>query len=534
MNHIRRIRIVLIFLVFSFLAHSENSYRTVKGEVSFISSQHVYVKFQNTMDIKVGDTLFLENNSSKPIPALLVSNISSISCVGTALNGQILQLGMPLFARVEIHETIPEVVIEKKNEATAINAEIIDQITKKEKNNRKTNRVNGRLSVSSYSNFSNNFESMQRFKYNLALRIDSVANTGITLDSYLSFTHKTNQEIVLNDALKIYSLNIRYDTKKLGSVTLGRNINPVLANVGAIDGLQYEKKLNNFTVGAIAGTRPDIYTYGFNTSYLQFGVFAAHHFNAKKGFAQTTVSLINQMNNSLTDRRFAYLQHSNSLIDKVTLFSSFEIDLYGLKNNQPSTEINLTSVYLSMRYKPIKKLAISLSYDARKNVYYYETYKNIADSILDKETRQGLRLQTIYRPLDKLTWGVTGGARFPTETSSISLNTNTYFSYEDVPWIGGTAKIDFTALKTNALSGLIYGGSFSRDLLNNKIYAELSYQYVNYKYLRSSSLLNQNIIDFDINWRIANRLMLSLNFEGIIDNEKNNSGRVFINLTKRF
>ena len=44
-----------------------------------------------------------------------------------------------MFARVQVREIVPEVQIEKKTEATAINTEVIDQLTKKEKVKRNTN-----------------------------------------------------------------------------------------------------------------------------------------------------------------------------------------------------------------------------------------------------------------------------------------------------------------------------------------------------------------------------------------------------------
>ena len=47
----------------------------------------------------------------------------------------------------------------------------------------------------------------------------------------------------------------------------------------------------------------------------------------------------------------------------------------------------------------------------RKNVYYYETYKSYVDSILDKETRQGMKFQANYRLFQGLVWGGNAGYR---------------------------------------------------------------------------------------------------------------------------
>ena len=57
-----------------------------EGAVSYKNSQNVYVKFTSTKHIAIGDTLYatLENVLS---PVLIVNHKSSISCVGTPLDG---------------------------------------------------------------------------------------------------------------------------------------------------------------------------------------------------------------------------------------------------------------------------------------------------------------------------------------------------------------------------------------------------------------------------------------------------------------
>ena len=54
------------------------------GSVSYITSQNVYVKFKTTDHINVGDTLFVKKGESL-VPALVVSNKSSMSCVCTPI-----------------------------------------------------------------------------------------------------------------------------------------------------------------------------------------------------------------------------------------------------------------------------------------------------------------------------------------------------------------------------------------------------------------------------------------------------------------
>ena len=526
--------VLVLVLANCYSAAAQEPFRTVTGQVSFVSSQHVYVKFKNTEGIYNGDTLFVENNGA-PVPALLVSGLSSISCVTVSLNKTILAVGSPVIARIPVlHKPVPEVEIEKSKESVAVVSEVIGQIQNGEKKTKPKTEfpVEGRVSVSSYTNVDAGNSSYQRFRYNVALRADSISRSGLSAETQLSFIHKLNEPVFLSDAFKVYTLNLKYDSKTLGSFVLGRKINPFLANAGAVDGLQYEKQIRNFTVGAVAGMRPDIYDYGFNPTLFQYGAFAAHNF--RNGKARTTLAFMNQTNNMITDRRFAYFQHSNSLVKKVSLFCSFEVDLYSLQNNTASISPELTGAYFSVRYKALKNLAFTLNYDARKNIYYYETYKNVADSILDRETRQGLRFQTIYRPFGDLTWGMVAGVRFAGANTTFSSNANTYLSYDNLPLVGGTIRADVTLLRTHSLAGWISGASYSRDFLKNKLYAELGYRYVNYDYTNSGSLLNQHIAEFSLIWRITRRLMLSANLETIADSNNALNNRLFLNLSQRF
>jgi len=526
--------IALIILNIPIIAqiNIENS----KGVISYISAQNVYTKFESTKGLEAGDTLYSIQND-KMLPAIVVTNLSSISCVGKAMEGYIPVLNATIIAKKRIFTPSIDVISQKTKNAIAINDVEIEKGTKKEdkkEDGKQKQRIDGKIALSSYSNASSEGQGYQRFRYNVSLNADHIGNSNLSADSYVSFTHKLGDWKGFNDALRVYSLNAKYDLNKTASLSLGRKINLNMANIGAVDGLQFENNGKNFSYGALVGYRPDTYTYGFNSQLLQFGAFIGHKSESKKGYSQISLGLFNQMNNLNTDRRFAYLQHSNSLLKNVDLFCSFEIDLYSIVNNQPVTTFDLTSTYISLRYKPIKKLSLSLNYDARKNIYYYETFKNIADSIFDKETRQGFRFQTTYRPFNYVIMGLNAGFRMPTNATNYSVNGYGYITHTNLPWINASATINFTALNTGYLNGLIYGGSLSRDLYNGKLYADLSYRFVNYQFANAAAPLKQHIGELSFSWRLKKKLMLSTDFEATFDSNSNLSGRLFLNLTQRF
>ncbi len=534
----------LIFLFFSvhIAVFSQNSSEVLTGKVSYISSQNVYVKFENTDGIQVGDTLFTMQDN-KPQPALIVTSLSTISCIGTPVSGSKLSSKTQIIAKKKITKTE---ITEKAKEPKSVNEEAIVKAFKKKKAEEPKARFDGRLSVSSYTNVSN-YNTNQRFRYNLTLNAPNIGNSNLSFDSYLSFTHlisfpaKTTDWQGLNNALKIYSLSFKYDLSKTASISLGRRINVNMANIGAVDGLQFENTGKYFSYGALIGSRPNDLTYGFDSKLVQYGGFLSHHIENTTGNMQTSFAFFNQMNNFKTDRRFAYFQHTNSLLKNFDLFCSFEFDLYKVLNSVPLNTFDLTSTYVSLRYKPVDNLSLSLAYDARKNVYYYETYpQNKLDSILDKETRQGLRFNFYYRPFKNFTWGGNANYRLPSYINSDTvptMNASSFISYSRLPLdIYGT--INVMALRSVNTDGMVYGISLSRDFFAGKVNAQVDYRMTNYS--RKSVLTSsENTATVSIFWRIARKTTISGNFEGTFTKDANyttpnNYGRMYINISQRF
>jgi len=191
-----------------------------------------------------------------------------------------------------------------------------------------------------------------------------------------------------------------------------------------------------------------------------------------------------------------------------------------IPNNSPE----LTSTYLSLSYRPARNLSFALSYDARKNVYYYETYKNKIDSTLENATRQGMRFRFNYRPFKFLTWGGNAGYRLHSPTSDESMNAISYLTISRLP-LDISITVTGTALKTANMSGFIYGGLLTKEFFNGNFATEFEY--------RKAQIFEQDIAQISFLWRITKSLILSANFEGTLEAERT-SGRAFINISQRF
>ncbi len=536
--------LALLFCIFSFVLnlHGQSTEKTVEGNISYITSQNVYVKFSSTKDIDVGDTLFIENEGRK-IPALKVENISSISCVCVPLSNLILAKGDKVMAitREVIKKTNlqTEPILVQEPEKLNIKGNIDQKDTADIKMAKPEQDISGRFSVSSYSNFSNSpANSSQRFRYTLAANVDHISDSKFSLESYISFAHSnTNWDAVKSNifnGLKIYNFALKYEPNETISLAFGRKINNNISNIGAIDGLQFEKRFKSFFLGGFAGSRPDYRDYSFNFNLLQFGAYGGNVFTSKnKGEMRTTIAIVEQRNNNKTDRRFAYLQHTNSLAKNLFFMGTAELDLYKSVNGQNQSAFNFTNLYFMLRYRAFRWASFSVTYSARKNIIYYETYKDYLERLIDDATMQGYSVQVNFRPFKFLSIGAKAGYRHRDGDARPTKNLNAYMTFTQIPAVKVTTTLSATLLETNYMNGKIYSVGLSRDIIPGKIYCSVDYRLVNYKYTFYDESLVQHVGDINLSWRMMKKVSLSFTYEGTFEKSLQYN-RIYLNLSSRF
>ncbi|MDP1622013.1 MAG: hypothetical protein Q8M08_06700 [Bacteroidales bacterium] len=538
---------ILLFFSLSSLT-GQTLYETKEGKVSYVTTQTVYVKFQSTENIAPGDTLF-SNQDGTLIPLLTVREKSSISCVCLVISEKKISVGDQVFSKqkpVQIPKTGDKKTVPELPPLTSDRDSVI---VRQEQPSKRLQVVTGNISVASYLNFSSVSKSTQRMKYNFAMAVENIGNSRLSAETYISFAHKlgewnTVQHDIFN-GLKIYSLSLNYMFNKHNKILLGRKINPRISNVGAIDGLQYETKAGAFSVGLLVGSRPDYRNYSFNANLLQFGGYVGHDHTGKNGNMQTTLAFFEQKNNGITDRRFAYLQHTNPLVRNLYFFGSLEVDLYKKTMNHPDTAVSkdttynkdyspaLSNLYLSLRYRPVRQLSLSLSYSARQNVIYYETYKSLVERLLEEATVQGFTFQINYQPVKLLSIGINAGYRNSKTDPRPSKNIYGYVSFSRIPGINVTSTVSATILETGYLSGNIYSLGVSRDVVEGKLTAGMNYRYVSYRFQGGETQLVQNMGEINFTWRILRKLSCGLYYEGTFD-KSSTFNRIYVNLTQRF
>ena len=94
---------IMLFLIF--VSFSVNAQQTVKeGKVSYATTELVYVDFENTEGISVGDTLF-NKIKNKYSPVLKVKYLSKSSLSGENLTTKNIETGTSIFAFVIVQDS---------------------------------------------------------------------------------------------------------------------------------------------------------------------------------------------------------------------------------------------------------------------------------------------------------------------------------------------------------------------------------------------------------------------------------------------
>ncbi len=140
MKHL--LNFIIVFIVLTCNVYGQTNDPILSGTVSFVTSSNIYVKFENTKDIAIGDSLKL---SSTNTACLVVKSKSSSSCVCQVVNDCEIQKGDAVIfvntPKEKVNTTVPKKellpVVEDADET------ITDPMYKE--------KIRGRISASSYS-----------------------------------------------------------------------------------------------------------------------------------------------------------------------------------------------------------------------------------------------------------------------------------------------------------------------------------------------------------------------------------------------
>ncbi len=534
----RAILIYILFLIVPAVTFSQSiKVSVLTGKISYHSAENIYVKFESTAGIEKGDTLFvLKKNKLKP--AIQVKFISSKSISGIELNGIKFKHDDVVYAMISIISDDTNIPVNSGVLMVTDTKNDFRKLIKKPIANKLEPKVSGRITMQSYSNFTNqgsNFN-YQRWRYTLKLNAKNIGGSSLSYNQYINFAYRASDwdEISSNlgKAFKVYELALKYDFSGSTTLWLGRHLSRKVSNVGPVDGLQFETGVSNFTIGLLVGSRPNQSDMGVNTKLFEYGAYISRYDSIEKKRMNNSLGYFEQTNNSETDRRFIYFQHSNSIIKFTRIFLSAQIDLFKKINGESKNEFSLTSIFVSANIRPSNFISFYVSYDARKNVIYYETFKDFIDSVFENETRQGFRTRVTIKPVRNLFIGANYGYRFRKGDPKPSNNYGGYITYSMIPLIKSGLTLSYSRLFSNYVSGSIWGFRMYKDL-NLGLGLSLGYRNTIYQFTQNIEGTTEESVSLGINTRLLKPMYVNFTYEGVFQSVIS-SGRVLINLSYRF
>ena len=488
-------------LATALLAASVFAQDGASGEVTYVTANNVYVRFPATTGIAVGDTLLLVRSGTSA-PCLVVRNKSSTSCACSIISGCAIGKKDQVIAKAGFIATAP--VTSLTDSTSSVKAGHHE-------------RIRGRLSAASYSTIAAERDDDHRLMYRFAFDIDNISDSRFSAETYVNYRQLFPSEPKAypqqTEFFNVYSLALSYAPDSTSTLTIGRKINNNAASIGAIDGLQAEKTFGRFFAGAIAGSRPDIQDYGLNTALLQYGGYAGAMIKSGGIDSRTTVGLLQQNNGGEVDRRYTYVQHTSTIGRNLNLFSSFELDLF----NPATGQVRLTNLYFSSKYRFSRKLDVFASYDSRRRIVYYETYRSDVEMLLDDdEARQGARIRLTFKPLKNLLTGVGFSKRFQSNGLNPSDNINGYITFSGAQdeWGRWTAQVNRNT--SGYLQSDIISFRHARTLIPRKLNVGLYYRMADYLYASRTGTegvrveTKQRYYGADISWNICPQLVFTV------------------------
>jgi hypothetical protein len=458
--------------------------REVAGEVSYVASENVYVRFVATSDLTAGDTLYLDG-----APCLKVLQVSSVSAVTERMGACEPAVGDQVILRVlktnddDSPETTGAVSAVDTSETGSDDSlrSLIEVIDKS-----KRDWVDGRFSIASYSNYTpdDNEGGYTRMVGRAYVNADQIGGSRWSFNTYFNF-----QEYIRSDnnpsrgrqtLLNVYRAAITYQAKDSLAFTLGRAINTKVSSLGPMDGLQVEKYWGSFFAGAIVGSRPGLQDFSYDPSLFEYGAYAGVDRRQGDWRIQATAGFLEQRNQGKVDRRFLYFQESTSWKNWYW-FASGEMDLYeNFDTASAANTFKLTSLYTSLRYRINRHWTAFASFDSRDRIIFFEQFDTEIERLLaDQKVRQGYRARLNYRSSSGWSLGAVFNYRKELQTYNFSQFVQLYGMYR-LPVIGGNFSARYGQTTSRYLLTRLWSARYSRNWFNGKLYAGVYYRGLGY------------------------------------------------------
>jgi hypothetical protein len=410
-----------------------------RGVVTFVSASGVYASRGASSGISTGDTMIV---LKRPMPAirLIVNAVSSGSSVApfAPTAGQI-RVG----DSVEFHLRPPQTIISAKpdTESVVVRKSVVVPTSPVATPNPQDGHdplVRGRVALQ-YAGAGQFGKQMDISEPSLLLRLD----VSRLFDDDLSFSMygRTSYDVSENYSRwgigsrsrnRLYEMAFSYHPAEGVGGDAGRIVSQFAGGMGQLDGAQVYMKTGELAFGVLAGTQPDYTTSGFDFTQQRGSAFINLTFN-EKDYANRkslTAAYGRQLHEGRFDRDFLYTQVSAQFGSEISFYENSEIDLHTLSNETAASGFSLTNTFVSLSYTPMDWVTMTGGFDASRSIYLFDSMKSIADSLLDRELREGFRGSLSLRLPFKLLLMMNGTYRMKTantrDSHTLGSNLRTY------------------------------------------------------------------------------------------------------------
>jgi hypothetical protein len=167
-----------------------------------------------------------------------------------------------------------------------------------------------------------------------------------------------------------------------------------ISGIGGFDGAYADYEIvDNWTVGAFGGLKPDPSTSRVNPDDVKTGLFINHEqgdWNSRR--LSATLAFAGSYYKGEIDEEFVYQQLRYSFGRKLSLYESAEVAINrGWRKDASGSSAELDNILLNARYSPFDELNIDVGFDNRRILRTWDT-RDSPDSLFNDKARQGWRL----------------------------------------------------------------------------------------------------------------------------------------------
>lgn len=505
------------------------------GEVTYITSENVYVRFPSTDGLAAGDTLRGEDGT----PCLVVQQMSSTSCVTLPIGGCSPVVGQAMLATIAARPPADAALNESPaatesrpnppaSPAASASAPAFPPM-----------RISGSVTAATHaaSALRDNHASLTTARATFRVNLGAENLAGLPLDLDLA----GNFQSIYRDASSstpgwrqrntFYQAAATYRFMSSGvALTAGRRLARGFSTIGSIDGLHGEWRRGAWVAGAVVGYQPGLLTNALDPDRPAYGLHVGKRSRGEDMRSDWRLGFLGQSFAGATDRQFVFGQVDVDLGNAVQMFASGEWDVYATAGyNRPGPR----ALFGSVQWQFAPGWSAYLSADKRAPILRFSSFESSTlQSLMDRPAQYVYRARLSGRFAAK--HRVTIGVSDRRETMSLGRTAQFRYTWADLPLVGG--RLGYSAFRTQmpSLTNLSQRMSYDTELSNGRARLEIHYRWVRTGFARENlAVVHQHYWGGGVHGRFGEQWRASLSVESATQKFQNLL-RLQASLTYRF